>query len=215
MTLTVEATRVAGMLPSEQADLITARHLAPLLDRITAAEARAEEAEKRGSRDFWQSEARGMKAEADLIDLARMYGEACRDLMGEAYGHRLFALHYGDACEALLAATADRDRLADEVARLSAELASARSTGTDRSEAEANWQPISTAPSDGRPIIIARRGAKEPEVVPADGEWWRSTVCWGLDQRPQLWCELPTIPAQAAGGDPSPPPARGREDADG
>jgi hypothetical protein len=112
----------------ELADALLAGPLAPLLDRITAAEARAEEAEKTlvlegiewlRTKDIDRLQA----AEADLVALARMYGEACRDLMGEAEGHRMFARAYGDTCEALLAATADRDRLADEVADLKKESA--------------------------------------------------------------------------------------------
>lgn len=51
---------------------------------------------------------------ANLLDLAKMYGEACRDLVGEYQGHRSFARAYGDLCQ-------EREQWVEDYARLAVE----------------------------------------------------------------------------------------------
>jgi hypothetical protein len=102
--------------------------VAPLLDRITAAEARAEEAEKlitaaTVQADGMDAAAKWMDPDGGLRSAVFSLGAAARNAASTERGtqfvlsHLVRALRYVEAAEA---ATADRDRLADEVARLSA-----------------------------------------------------------------------------------------------
>lgn len=54
------------------------------------------------------------------------------------------------------------------------------------------WQPIETAPADGRPILVWGGYHDVPEVVKADGEWWRVA---GLKSTPTHWMPLPAPPS--------------------
>lgn len=59
------------------------------------------------------------------------------------------------------------------------------------------WMPIETAPSDGRPIIVYGGRHKDPTMVPADGEWWRSTIKeYQSKAAPTHWRLMP-LPPQA------------------
>jgi hypothetical protein len=222
------------------ADAILIEMVAPLLDRITAAEARAEEAEretKRISSDhaylcriYETMEQEADQGDADLLALARMYGEAC----GQHWVKHHLLVGVVDQAESAEAATADRDqlatelaearvdaetvsslagkleadrdRLADEVARLSAELAAARSTGTGRSEAEAMRE---------RAAGCADACRENGEAMAPLLSMTRNEMAVARKMANGIAAAIRAIPAQAAGGAPSPPPARGRDDADG
>ena len=55
------------------------------------------------------------------------------------------------------------------------------------------WQDISTAPKDGGRIIVIGGRHSEPEIVEADGEWWRSNP--SLRAVPTHWMHLPPPPS--------------------
>lgn len=57
------------------------------------------------------------------------------------------------------------------------------------------WQPIETAPKDGREIIVFGGRYEAPAVTQADGDWWRSSTARGLCGLPTHWRPLPPPPA--------------------
>lgn len=63
--------------------------------------------------------------------------------------------------------------------------------------AKSGWMPIETAPDDGRKIIVYGGRYPEPEIVSADGGWWRSGRKEGLRAIPTHWQHLPEPPEAA------------------
>ena len=59
------------------------------------------------------------------------------------------------------------------------------------------WQPIETAPNDGKPVLVFGGRHVEPEIVPADGDWWRS---YDGTATPTHWQPLPTPPVNQSEG---------------
>jgi hypothetical protein len=60
------------------------------------------------------------------------------------------------------------------------------------------WQPIETAPQGPERVIVIGGRYKEPEVVVADGDWWRATHSY-LSAIPTHWMPLPPpTPGDAA-----------------
>jgi hypothetical protein len=57
------------------------------------------------------------------------------------------------------------------------------------------WQPIETAPNGGNVIVIGGR-YEEPEIIPADGDWWRTC---GLIGVPTHWMPLSEPPEDQNG----------------
>jgi hypothetical protein len=56
------------------------------------------------------------------------------------------------------------------------------------------WQPIATAPSDGRKILVIGGWRTEAEIQKADGEWWRMRKRGGGTAQPTHWMPLPEPP---------------------
>lgn len=58
------------------------------------------------------------------------------------------------------------------------------------------WQPIATAPKDGRILVFGGRFT-EPDCVWSDGDWWRYCIKRGdlLTSLPTHWMPLPSPPA--------------------
>ncbi len=57
------------------------------------------------------------------------------------------------------------------------------------------WQPIETAPRyDGTRILITGGVWEQPEIVLADGEWWRMRIKQGSTGQPTHWMPLPPAP---------------------
>lgn len=73
-----------------------------------------------------------------------------------------------------------------------------------------DWQPIETAPKDGRTIIVLGGRFDEPTPTQADGEWWNSTVGRSMQSRPTLWMPMPSAPCDEPpkGGDPQGSPGQ-------
>ena len=67
------------------------------------------------------------------------------------------------------------------------------------------WQDISTAPKDGRPILVFGGRHTTVNMVAADGAWWNLKGA-PLSSIPAHWMPLPAPPAldpaQIAGGKP-------------
>jgi len=61
---------------------------------------------------------------------------------------------------------------------------------------KAGWRDIESAPSNGDLILIIGGRRLEPEMVPADGEWWRH---YGGNAAPTHWMPLPSAPDRRAG----------------
>jgi hypothetical protein len=58
---------------------------------------------------------------------------------------------------------------------------------------EPQWQPIETAPSDGRAVLVYRGNYDQMIVMrEADGEWWR--MSGDLRGTPTHWMPLPPPP---------------------
>lgn len=62
----------------------------------------------------------------------------------------------------------------------------------------AQWRPIATAPSDGRPILVFGGMHDKPVIQAADGEWW-DLYC-PRDVAPTHWRPLPPPPADSEKG---------------
>ena len=54
------------------------------------------------------------------------------------------------------------------------------------------WQPIETAPKDGRKILVFGGRYKTVSLAEADGGWWRSFRL--PDTTPTHWMPLPPPP---------------------
>ena len=63
-----------------------------------------------------------------------------------------------------------------------------------RLAASSGWQPMDSAPSDGRLVGVYGGVHTKPEVREADGEWWRHEAARGNKSVPTRWCEL-NLPA--------------------
>lgn len=62
------------------------------------------------------------------------------------------------------------------------------------------WMPISTAPRDGKAILLAARPSEDDAMVVVG--WWDNGLeswAWGQRRRlhtePSVWCELPDLKA--------------------
>ncbi len=56
------------------------------------------------------------------------------------------------------------------------------------------WQPIETAPSDGKPILVVGGYESKATIRGADGEWWRRARREGSKSVPSHWMPLPEPP---------------------
>ena len=56
-----------------------------------------------------------------------------------------------------------------------------------------DWQPIETAPDDGRKIIVYGGSRTEPTIEEADGGWWRLYI-GAMNSIPTHWMPLPEPP---------------------
>lgn len=59
-------------------------------------------------------------------------------------------------------------------------------------ESVSGWRDIASAPSNGIPILVFGGRHELPEVVPSDGDWWRSNPT--LKALPTHWMPLPDPP---------------------
>ena len=144
--------------------------LAPLLADIAALRTRAEEAEKRGARDFWEAEAHGLNVEANLIALARMYGEACGRLSRvHKVVQRVALSEIEDEYEAMVleceATEDDRDRLATELAEARAALEFYAQDEVWRQHGECNPEHAwFTGPNTARRALTTAKGDADVEA---------------------------------------------------
>jgi hypothetical protein len=64
------------------------------------------------------------------------------------------------------------------------------------------WQPIETAPgadSDMEKVLVCGGRWTVPEIVHADGEWWRMRAAQGSPAVPTHWMPLPNPPKAIEG----------------